>query len=120
MLNTVAGKLSVGLLALGVMSMSAASYRFSLHQDVSVNGKALKSGDYKLEVKDNTAVLKRGKETVEVPVRTETASSKFNTTQVRYTDTNQLEEIRIGGTTTKLVFTGNGPARNGRLVVINS
>ena len=114
MLNKVAGKLGIGLLALGVMSASAASYRFSLHQDANIDGKTLKSGEYKVEVKENTAVLKRGKESIEVPVRTESASSKFGATQVRYTENSKLEEVRIGGTNTKLVF-GNGAssARSG-------
>ena len=114
MLNNVTGKLGVCLLVLGVMSASAESYRFSLHQEANIEGKTLKPGEYKVEVKENTAVLKRGKDTVEVPVRTETASSKFNATQVRYTEDKKLDEVRIGGTNTKLVFGSTGTsARSG-------
>ena len=107
MLNKVAGKVALGLLAVGVMSVSAASYRVSLHQEANIDGKALKPGEYKVEVKENTAVLKRGKESIEVPVRAENATSKYGATQVRYADNNKLEEIRIGGTKTKLVFGSN-------------
>jgi hypothetical protein len=96
----------LGFLTAGLMTMSAASaYKVSLHQDAIVNGKQVKAGDYKIEVKDNnTAVLKQGKTTVEVPVKTETAESKFSSTQVQYTDGNNLQEIRVGGTNTRLVF----------------
>ena len=111
MLNSVTGKIAIGLLTFGVMTMSAASYRVSLHQDANINGKAVKAGDYKIEVNDTTAVLKKGKQSIEVPVRSESASSKFDATQVRYTDGNQIQEIRIGGTTTKLVFGSEGNAQ---------
>ena len=61
-----------------------------------------------MEVKDNnTAVLRQGKQIIEVPVRAETAASKFSTTQVQYTNSNNLQEIRIGGTATNLVFGAN-------------
>lgn len=110
MLNT-AKKITFGLLTVGLMTASAANYRVSLHQDANVNGKQIKAGDYKIEVKDNMAVMKRGKETVEVPVRTETNASKFSSTQIQYADNNTVQEIRIGGTNTKLVF-GNGESAN--------
>lgn len=107
MLNT-AKKITFGLLTVGLMTASAANYRVSLHQDANVNGKQMKAGDYKIEVKENMAVIKRGKETIEVPVRTETGASKFSSTQIQYADNNTVQEIRIGGTNTKLVFGGAG------------
>jgi hypothetical protein len=99
-------RIALAFLTAGLMTMSAAgTYRVSLHQDATVSGKQLKAGDYKIEVKDNNvAVLKHGKNTIEVPVKTETANSKFASTQIQYTDGNNLQEIRLGGTNTKLVF----------------
>ena len=98
-------KLILSLVTVGVMIASAATYKVSIHQDSVVNGQSLKAGDYKVEVKDNnTAVLVKGKQSVEVPVRTETAPAKFASTQIQYADSNKLQEIRVGGTTTKLVF----------------
>ncbi len=95
------------------MTASAATYKVSLHQDSVVNGQTLKAGDYKVEVKDNnTAVLRKGKQSVEVPVQTVTATSKFPSTQVQYNDSNKLQEIRVGGTTTRLVF-GPDPTASG-------
>lgn len=101
-------RIALAFLTAGVMTMSAAgTYRVSLHQDATIAGKQVKAGDYKIEVKDNnTAVLKQGKNIVEVPVKTETSESKFSSTQVQYTDGNNLQEIRVGGTKTKLVFGG--------------
>lgn len=100
-------RIALAFLTAGVMTMSAATYKVSLHQDAMVDGKQVKAGDYKIEVKDNnTAVLSQGKKTFEVPVKTETAQSKFSSTQIQYTEGNNLQEIRVGGTTTKLVFGG--------------
>lgn len=106
-------KIALTLVTVGVMTASAASYKVSLHQDSVVNGQALKAGDYKVEVKDNTAVLTKGKQSVEVPVQTVTAASKFASTQIQYNDSNKLQEIRVGGTTTKLVFAGSNSTASG-------
>ncbi len=111
MLNT-AKKITFGLITVGLMTASADSYRVSLHQDAKVDGKEIKTGDYKIEVKNDTAVMKRGKETIEVPVRTETVASKFNNTQIQYNN-NTIQEIRLGGTNTKLVFGGDKTTASG-------
>jgi hypothetical protein len=97
-------RIVLGLFTVGVMSVSAATYRVSFHQDSMVNGQELKAGDYKVEVNNNTAVLKKGKQTIEVPVHEQTAPSKFASTQVQYVENNKLQEIRVGGTNTRLVF----------------
>lgn len=85
----------------------AASYRVTVYEPSVVNGTELKPGEYKIEVKDNTAIITRGKQTIEAPVRIETAPSKFGSTTVRYTNGNgkqAVDEIRLGGTKTKLIF----------------
>ena len=96
---------------------SAASYRVTVYQPSVVGGTELKPGDYKIELKDNKAVIKAGKETVEAPVRVESADQKFTSTAVRYTNTDgkmKVNEIRIGGTNTKLVFDGGATAAEAR------
>jgi hypothetical protein len=94
-------------LAIAVAS-AASSYRITVFQPSFVNGTELKPGDYKIEVKDNTAVITRGKETIEAPVRVESSPAKFGATSVRYTNGDKgkqtVDEIRLGGTNTKLVF----------------
>lgn len=92
--------------ALGV-SMAGESYRVTLFQPSTINGTTLKPGEYKVEVKDNKAFIKAGKETVEADVRVETADQKFGSTSVRYLNGDgkfKVNEIRVGGTKTKLVF----------------
>ena len=89
------------------LASAATSYKVTLFQPTLVAGKELKPGVYKVEVKDSTAVLSQGKESVEAPVKTESADSKFSNTSVRYRNGDgkyRIEEIRIGGTSTRLVF----------------
>ena len=110
MLNRIALSL---LFAAGLATAGAASYHVSFYQDTTVNGQELKAGDYKIEVNNNTAILKKGKQTVEVPVHEETTSSKFASTQLQYVENNKLQEIRLGGTHTKLVFGNMGAVAGG-------
>src|SRR6187551_532770 len=105
MMNKLAFSFSVFALAI---AGAASTYNVTLFQPSIVNGTELKPGEYKVEVKDNTAVISKGKQSVQAPVKTETADSKFSSTSVRYLNGDgkyRLQEIRIGGTNTKLVFT---------------
>ncbi len=98
------------LLALSLLAVSAASaatYSVTLFQPSVVGASELRPGDYKLEVKDNKAVLSRGKLTAEAPAKVEENESKFSSTSVRYANSDgklRIQEIRIGGTKTKIVF----------------
>jgi len=95
----------------------AATYTFKLADSVTIDGKVLKPGDYKVEVKDaNTAVIRNGKDSTEVKVKTETNEHKYDSTSVRYSkdgSKNNLEEIHVGGTKTKLVFDAPKTANGG-------
>lgn len=91
--------------ALLVASAATGTFRVSILQDSVVDGKTLKAGDYKLEMQNNVAVLKHGKDTIQLPAREEQSNSKFSTTEIQYTNNNDLQEIRLGGTNTKIVFT---------------
>ena len=97
-------------IAIAVAS-AASSYRLTVFEPSVLNGTELKPGEYKIEVKDNTAVIKRGKDTIEAPVKVESAPSKFASTSVRYSNGNDgkqtVDEIRLGGTNTKLVFSSS-------------
>jgi hypothetical protein len=98
--------LSFSVLALAVAG-AASKYNVTLYQPSIVNGTELKPGDYKVEVNDNTVTISKGKQSVQAPVKTETADSKFSSTSVRYLNGDgkyRVQEIRIGGTNTKLVF----------------
>lgn len=98
--------LSFATVALAVAS-AASTYRITLFQPSIVAGTELKPGDYKVTLKDDKAVITSGKTSVEAAVRTETADSKFSSTTVRYANGDgkyRVQEIRLGGTNTRLVF----------------
>ncbi len=98
--------LGFATLALAIAS-AATNYKVTLFQNSTIGGTELKPGEYKLEVNDNKVVVKSGKKTIEADVKVETANEKFGATSVRYNTAdgkNQVQEIRLGGTNTKLVF----------------
>jgi hypothetical protein len=103
-------KLFIGFasFALAIGMAASSSYRVNLLQPSIINGQELKPGEYKIEVKDNKAVVNKGNKTVaESDVKVETSDTKFASTSVRYTSADgkyKVQEIRLGGTTTKLVF----------------
>lgn len=94
-------------LTLAMVCASAATYTVTLFQPSHVNGKDLKPGDYKLTLENDKATIAKGKDKVEAAVKIETGDAKFSATSVRYTDDNgkaKVQEIRLGGTNTKVVF----------------
>jgi hypothetical protein len=98
--------LSFGTLALAIAS-AASSYHFSVFEPSYFGGKELKPGDYKIELNGDKAAIKVGKQLVEAPVKIENGTEKFDQTSVRYSTADgkmMVQEIRIGGTKTKLVF----------------
>ncbi len=92
-------------LALGV-ACAANKYNVTLFQPSVINGTELKAGDYKVAVEDGKAVFTEGKKTFEAPVKIEQTADKNNSNTIRYAEGSKVQEIRIGGTHTKLVFGG--------------
>ena len=103
-------QLGFASIALTVAS-AATSYTVTFYQPVMVNGSELKAGDYKLELKDKTAVIKQGKTVAEVPVKIQKEGEKYQRTAVRLNGS-QVDEIRIGGTNTRVVFEKTSNATN--------
>jgi hypothetical protein len=100
-------KFLVALSAAMLSAFAGESYRITLFQPSVVNGTTLKPGDYKVEVSGGKATIKAGKNTVEADVRLETADQKFSSTSVRYASGDgqyKVQEIRVGGTNTRIVF----------------
>ena len=95
-------------LVAGLAVASASSYPVKLFSPVTVGSTELKPGDYKLEVNDEKAVIRNGKVQTETAVKVEQGDTKFDKTVVRYVTStdgkSRIQEIRIGGTKTKLVF----------------
>lgn len=74
-----------------------------------INGAKLQPGDYKVEFNEGTATIKQGKSVVQAPVKVENSSEKFRTNSLRI-EGSDVQEIRLGGTHTKLVFEKTGVA----------
>jgi hypothetical protein len=95
---------------MGLAIASAKSYTLTLYSAATVGGTELKPGQYSVEVKDSKAVIRNGHVQSEAPVKVESVDSKYGATTVRYGNDGgkmQIQEIRLGGTNTKLVFTGD-------------
>ena len=95
------------LLILALAIASASTHTVTLFQPSVVSGTELKPGDYKLTVENNKATIEKGKAKVEATVKVENGTDKFGATSVRYTSEGgkyKVKEIRLGGTTTTLVF----------------
>ena len=101
--------LRIAILSVAASAIAAAAtYKVSIPVAVVLDGQELQPGDYRVEVDNDTATLQKGRQKVSTKVRTETVDQKFSSTSVRYAKGNgtqyNMEEIRVGGTKTKLVF----------------
>src|SRR5271155_562713 len=95
------------MFALGISAAYAASsYHVTLYKATTINGTQLKAGDVKLELQGDKVVIKQGKTSVESNVTVQNVEHKFNASSVTYNAeaTDQVQEIRLGGTATKLLF----------------
>lgn len=106
--------IAFGTLALVVANAAAAgsSYRVTLYQPAQVNGTSLKPGDYKVEVTDGVVTFKQGKITAEAKATVQEGPAKVLATTVDVDgDTNQLKEIRLGGTNKVIVLEKSATAQ---------
>ena len=88
-----------------VLASAANSYRLDLYQPTVVNGTTFKTGEAKIELKDNKAVIKQGKNSVEAEAKVESNKNKYQYTSVGYREGDrQVKDITIGGTNLHIVF----------------
>jgi hypothetical protein len=89
----------------------AASNTFHVTFDEAawINGTQVKAGDYKLQIEGDKAVLKSGKTVVEAPAKLQTADHKFPSTGVVVDSKGKVQEIQIGGTNDRIVFSAASP-----------
>ena len=102
------------MLFAGMAFAASNTFKVDIFQDSVVDGKTLKAGNYKIMMENGNAVLKEGKQTIEVPAREENEPNKIASTELLYKDTTNLQEIRVGGTHTRIVFEGAAPMRAGQ------
>jgi hypothetical protein len=99
--------LALVMASAGTVPAPGSTFRVSITQLSVVGGGDLKPGDYRVSLGAEKATFTAGKVNVEAPVKVETAPQKFPATAVRYTTENgknKISEIRVGGTTTRLLF----------------
>jgi asparagine N-glycosylation enzyme membrane subunit Stt3 len=99
--------LALALATAGTVPSAGGSYKITLLQPSVVNGNDLKAGEYRLNLGAEKVTIINGKLAVDVPVKVETADKKFEQTAIRYITVGgkqMIAEIRLGGTTTRLVF----------------
>jgi hypothetical protein len=86
---------------------SAKTYNVNFDRPVTVAGTELNAGNYRLDLAGDKVVITNGKQSVESAVKVEEAGSRFHTTSVRMSGAagkTLVQEIHLGGTKTKLVF----------------
>lgn len=99
--------LALVMASAGTVPGPGSSFRVNISQPSVVKGADLKPGEYKVSMGADKVTFTGGKTTVEAPAKIETAPEKFKATAVRYVTENGknvVSEIRIGGTTTVLLF----------------
>ena len=93
--------------ALALVASAAPSYKVTITEPSMIAGSAVKPGEYRIVVNGEKATLTMGKTTLDVPVKVESGAQKFQYTSVESrTEAGQniVDDIQVGGTTTKLVF----------------
>lgn len=102
-------RLLLAFLALGLAAMaSAKTYSIELFQPAMLGTTELQPGMYSVEVADQKAIVRMGKIHGEAPVKMEDGDAKYSRTSVVLLNSGgqmHIQEIHIGGTKMKLVFT---------------
>ena len=101
---------AVGVLTLSSLCiLSAKTYQISITSPTQAGSVQLKAGMYTLKVQGNNVIFTsvESDKSFTVPVKVEAAGAKFDDTQVQSTkdgDIDKIQEIDLGGSTTKLGF----------------
>lgn len=100
-------KVALIFLTLALGMACAKQYAVTLFLPSVVSGTELKPGNYMLDLKEGTVVIKNGRSMAQSAVKVETAPNKYGSTAVRYAAVDgksHIREIRLGGTNLKLVI----------------
>lgn len=93
--------------SLALLASAAPSYKVTLTQPAVIAGSVVQPGDYRIVINGDKATLTTGKTSLEVPVKVENGTQKFQYTSVESrTEGGKtvLDDIHLGGTSTTLVF----------------
>jgi len=101
-------------LALPAAYAADKTFRFSLHEQATLNGTELKAGDYRVQIDGDKATIRVGNTEIDVAVKVETADHKFRDTMVALegpSGHHRLSEIDLGGSNTRIVFSSTVAGR---------
>lgn len=93
--------------SLALLASAAPAYKVTLTESAVIAGSVVKPGDYRIVVNGDKATLTSGKISLEVPVKVETGTQKYQYTSVESrieAGKTVLDDIHVGGTSTTLVF----------------
>jgi len=93
--------------SLALLASAAPAYKVTLTGPAVIAGTVVKAGDYRIVVNGDKATLTSGKTSLQVPVKVETGTQKFQYTTVESrteAGKSTVDDIQVGGTTTTLVF----------------
>jgi hypothetical protein len=79
----------------------------TLARPALLSGTALPAGDYRVLIGDGKVTFSIDRKSFDIPAKIETATKKFEITEVAYDDSNSktsVKEISLGGTKTRLIF----------------
>ena len=96
-------KLVIAFAALALSLTAAQKFSLRVFDPVKFSGTDVKPGSYRLEVNENQVVLKGGKLAIEATATVQNGDRKFSATTLKINQ-GAVEEIRLGGTNTTLVF----------------
>ncbi|HWD00699.1 MAG TPA: hypothetical protein VG456_28275 [Candidatus Sulfopaludibacter sp.] len=105
-------KIVFSFAVLGLALASAKSFQVNLSTPALAGNTELKAGNYEVSVSGQNAVIRGSKVDNQVPVKVETVDRKYDETSVKYSlasGKKQIQEIHLGGTKTKLVFSEAAP-----------
>lgn len=100
-------RLTFSFASLAILASAAPAYKVTLTEPAVIAGSVVKAGEYRIVVNGDKATLTSGKMTLEVPVKVETGTQKFQFTSVESRNEagkTMLDDIHVGGTSTTLVF----------------
>ncbi len=104
-------KVTLAGLTLAVAAFAASNtFHVTFDSDAWIGTSEVKPGSYKIQMEGDKAILKSGKNVIEVPAKLENANQRFQTNAVvvKTVDNKQkVEEIQLGGTNERIVFPGS-------------
>ncbi len=112
--------IAVLLLAAAVAGAGGKTFRLTLYQPSVVSGTELQPGQYRFSVEEGKLVIGNGKVRAEAAAKMETADRKYESTSVKYSERGgkfDMREIRIGGTTIRVVLAVQGESADSAAAV---